>query len=438
MENISNEFDNIDFGDNRINTRFKKLVNVLGNCPDETINKSIESMAMKKAAYRLISNDKFVSDVVIDEHRKNFINKIKNLRHVLALHDTTFFSYNSKDSIDGLGNIGGEDTRGFASHYTLAIEPDGTPLGVLNIASWSRAYESPWDVESERWNDSIFEAEKQNKSDAKLVHIADREADIFNLHYENLKKDRLFVIRCKHDRILKNGDFYLYWHINKQKEKHFSTIYYTKKKTDIPAKIKYGVVELHDPSKAIPSDRKIELNFVEICSTEKVLKEDGKEKELRWILFTNLPVNNYGDAQRVINYYRQRWQIEEYFRVLKGGGCNVEKASLRSFERLEKYIAIMSVISLRIFRMRHIAEKTPELNCRYEFSEDESFAISAKLGRIGEKIDLKTAVFIVARMGGFNGRKGDGFPGPRSLYRGMLKLEGMAEMVRIFREERRI
>jgi hypothetical protein len=438
MKEFSNEFSNIDFGDTRLNNRFVSLVDVLSARPDETINKSIETLSVKKAAYRLISNQKFTSDIVLNEHRENIFNKETNLKYLLAIHDTTFFSFNHKPSIVGLGNIGGENTRGFAGHYTLAIEPDGTPLGLLNIASWSRAYESPWEVESERWNDSIFEAEKQNNTGAKLVHVADREADIFNLHYENLKNDRLFIVRCKHDRIMKNGDFYLYWHINKQKEKHISSIYYARKRSDIPAKIKYGTVELHDPNKAVPSSRKIEINFVEICSTEKVLKEGGEEKELRWILFTNLPVNNYGDAQRVINYYRQRWQIEEFFRVLKGGACNVEKASLRSFERLDKYITVMSVISLRIFRLRHLAEKAPDMNYRKEFSEDESYAIAAKLGLVGKPIDLKTAVWTVAKMGGFNGRPGDGHPGPRSLYRGMLKLEGMAEMVKIFREEKRI
>jgi IS4 transposase len=53
---------------------------------------------------------------------------------------------------------------------------------------------------------------------------------------------------------------------------------------------------------------------------------------------TSLPVNNYGDAFLVINYYSKRWHIENYFKVLKDGCCKVERTSLRTFEKLEKYV----------------------------------------------------------------------------------------------------
>jgi hypothetical protein len=429
---IDDEFSGTDFGDKRLNNRFIDIAKKFNVRPDETINKSLDEFSDKKGAYRLFSNNKFTSELIFKSHNASTIERLKNEQVALALHDSSFFSFNSKRSIKGLGNIGGkagnEDTHGFISHYTLAVTPNDQPIGLLNMTSWSRAYESPWEKESDRWEEGFYEAEKQCRNITKLIHIADREADQFQLLYDSVEEKRNFIIRSKHDRILDNEDHYLKWHLDKKKVNHDCSLYHTRLKKDVDAEIKYGEIEFIDTCpriKGLKSERKrVKLNIVEI-------KTKGLEKkdQLNWILLTNLPMRNYGDAFLVINYYSKRWHVENFFKVLKDGCCKVERASLRTFEKLEKYICFFSILSWKLYSLKHHAEENPEEDANEHFSDEEVLILKIKNNLPKNKpLTIREALRLIAKMGGFNGRKGDGEPGLLSLWRGIVRFEAQMEL----------
>jgi hypothetical protein len=41
------------------------------------------------------------------------------------------------------------------------------------------------------------------------------------------------------------------------------------------------------------------------------------EEAIEWMLITSIPVENSDTAHAIVEWYRCRWEIEIYFRVLK-------------------------------------------------------------------------------------------------------------------------
>lgn len=69
---------------------------------------------------------------------------------------------------------------------------------------------------------------------------------------------------------------------------------------------------------------------------------------LEWMLLTNMAINSIEDAIKMGKWYRARWQIECYHRILKSG-CKVEECRLETYERLKRYLRLKSIIAFRLF-----------------------------------------------------------------------------------------
>ncbi len=432
---VNEEFKNISFGDKRLDKRFLKTMNSFQVNPEGCINQVLrDEKSARKATYRLFDNRKFTSDKIFECHTEMTAERMKGHKVVLSLHDSSFFSYNTKPSISGLGNIGGKrgdgkETRGFIGHYALGITEDGQPLGLQAVKTWSRAHESEWKKESERWVETLEDAEKLYSDETKMVFIADREADQFQVLYDTHNRGHSFVIRSKHDRMIQGEDHYLSWHMEKKKVLY--EIELPKQKIKVAATMKFGEVVINDTNQKTSRNlarsgvRNVRPGVVEI--KEKSKRENGEQ--LKWVLFTNLDLNTKEDALKVLNYYRLRWQIENYFKVLKGGCCHVEHAGLQTFEKLEKYTMCFSIIAWRMFWAKFLFHTDPELPAKFVFTETELIVLKK---RHPEKVDLKEitvgqALRLTAMFGGYNNRKGDGPPGNITLWRGFLIVRDRAE-----------
>jgi hypothetical protein len=58
------------------------------------------------------------------------------------------------------------------------------------------------------------------------------------------------------------------------------------------------------------------------------------ERPIEWLLLTNEPIASREQVAAVIEGYRTRWTIEEYFKALKTG-CAFEQRKLESFRTAE-------------------------------------------------------------------------------------------------------
>ena len=140
---------------------------------------------------------------------------------------------------------------------------------------------------------------------------------------------------------------------------------------------------------------------------------------------TTLRVTSVDDAMRILSWYALRWRIEEYFRVLKSG-CKVEELQHHTAERLERAIAIKMVVGWRIQLMVQLGRETPDLPPDSLFSDSELrvLAVFARSRNLPAPTPLGEAVGLVARLGGWLGRKRDP-PGAQLLWHGYTQLVAM-------------
>jgi len=440
MDWVNNEFEYLKFGDKRLDNRFKKVCLDLSMTTEGTINRSISNSADKKACYRLFSNKDFDPFKVMDVHRQQTRERMKQEKVVLSLNDSSYMSFTGKKSIKGLGNVGGKthkgnlyDGDGFIFHTALAVTTDGIPLGVQSFLPYSRA-NNLWDVESERWQASFDQSNELYSNETKMVYVADREADQYELMSYIKRENKDFVIRSKVDRLIHGTNHYLQWEIARDKKVYKTTYFCPELNEDVEVEVKYGSVSFNNPkgNKQPTLRRKgidyLELNYLEI---KRIESEDN------WILLTTLEMHNPSDAMKVMHYYRQRWQIEEYFKILKGGALKYEMSNLRTFERLVGQLATACVISWRIYYLQRLAriDRNQEASAHFKLSELQAIGLSEfkDLRKISFK--LIEALQFIAKLGGYNKRKNDNGPGPITLYRGMVKIEAKAEAIEVITSE---
>jgi hypothetical protein len=155
---------------------------------------------------------------------------------------------------------------------------------------------------------------------------------------------------------------------------------------------------------------------------------------LEWLLLTTLPLRNVAEALSCVEYYCVRWQIEVWHKVLKSG-CRIESLQLAQAERLERCLALYSVIAWRLMYALMLSRSLPELSCEVllETAEWQALYCCVYPRAIppAQAPNLKTAMGWIARLGGYLGRKGDGPPGITVLWRGMQRLSDITQMYRI-------
>ena len=150
---------------------------------------------------------------------------------------------------------------------------------------------------------------------------------------------------------------------------------------------------------------------------------------LEWLLLTNVPVYSFEDAVERVKWYRCRWHIEVYFKVLKSG-CKVEDCRLQTAERLKRYLTLSSVIAWRLYWLTHINRHYPNAPCITILTQYEWQALYATIHRstvLPQEIPtVRQAVRWIAQLGGFLGRKRDGEPDVTVIWRGWQRLNDIS------------
>ena len=159
------------------------------------------------------------------------------------------------------------------------------------------------------------------------------------------------------------------------------------------------------------------------------------ETPIDWRLLTNMPVAGLEQAARMIDWYRARWEIELFFHVLKNG-CRIEALQLGSIEKIERALVLYMVVAWRIARLMRLRRSCLELDVQLMFEPDEwkaAFILNQK--RPPEQAPtLNEVACLVARLGGFLARKGDGEPGVKTIWLGRQRILDFAAGVRFSRE----
>ncbi len=136
-----------------------------------------------------------------------------------------------------------------------------------------------------------------------------------------------------------------------------------------------------------------------------------------------------------MNWYKLRWHIESFHKVLKSG-CNIELCRLQTADRLERYVTVLSIVAWRLYWMTHVNRVSPEKSCAEVLAEHEWKALCCKVKKTKlpptEPPTIREAIRWIAGLGGFLGRKGDGEPGITTFWRGWQRLIDLSDSWLIF------
>ena len=158
-----------------------------------------------------------------------------------------------------------------------------------------------------------------------------------------------------------------------------------------------------------------------IHATERGTPKD--RDRIEWKLVTNLPITCKADAIRMLEWYALRWKIETFHKVLKSG-CRAEDSKLRTAERLANLIAMMCVLAWRVLWLTMTNRVSPQLPAKLVFTDVEMKLLDRLVPETdgSGKQSVGRFLILLARLGGYLNRKGDGPPGNMVLWRGMARL----------------
>ena len=117
-----------------------------------------------------------------------------------------------------------------------------------------------------------------------------------------------------------------------------------------------------------------------------------------------------------------RWKIEVFHKVLKSG-CKAEEARLRTAERLARLIAVLCILSWRVFWLTMIGRSAPDAEPSLALT-DREMALLDGLVPDGGSRPRTLALYLtkIARLGGYLARGRDPPPGSTVMWRGMSRL----------------
>lgn len=454
------EFRSVELGDGRLKSRVIKTAEKLSEQPSQPINQACESWADTKAAYRLFQNQKFAAAEIIKTHAERTKRRGECFDVLIAATDKSYLSFESHPRTTGLGLIGSnqkQHSQGLIMHTTLAVTPSGLPVGILDQKIWARK-KAPLrrkkmrraigieEKESHGWLEGLERTTKlMAGSKTKLVTVADREADIYEFIAHANELGAAFVVRAAWDRALggKEDDVGQLWaHMSQQKCVGTIEVEVPARGTQQPARTaKVGVyfsqVQLRRPNKQRfgAHGAVAELTSVHVVWV-KELDPPKKATALEWMLLTNVAVDDFESAHERVCWYKLRWTIEVFHKILKSG-CQVEACRLQSADRLKRYIALLSVIAWRLHWMTHVHRNEPKEPCSAILAQHEWQALYCKIHKTDQPAQkpptTDEAIRWIARLGGFLDRKGDGEPGIITVWRGWQRLTDIADDYLLFK-----
>jgi len=264
-----------------------------------------------------------------------------------------------------------------------------------------------------------------------VVTVADRESDIYEFLLEAQTLNAKYVIRACYDRHIDHTEYKrLQAYLNKVETIAIVEIDVPRQGRRAFLDLRIAAVTLRPPMRMTSSKSKLQVSCWVIHVSEREAPQ-GLEP-LTWTLLTNIPVTSAEQAIERLGWYRRRWSIEEYHKILKSG-CPVEDCRLQTAERLGKYIALISVIGWRIFWLVHISHADPNAPAEVVLTQVEIGTLRS-LKRFREKIPQKgpltinQAIVAIACLGGYLNRKKDPPPGATVLWRGWQRLDSMSEI----------
>lgn len=447
VPSVESEFEASDFADKRLGLRAVRIIKELSKNPALSFPDAFSDPSQLEAVYRFMGNKRVELDHVLGGHVANTLKRASERKRCLAIHDTTDFAFEGER--EELGVVD-RAQQGFYAHVCLCVSADGLrePLGLLALDPWTREEtkkkkrstkkrKSEPDLESRRWLEQSLNVEDAVASSTELIHVEDREADIYESLEMRIAHGMHFIVRAASTKVVLTEDgkqnILEYArtlpvvttreiHLSARKAKH-NTLrpkaqHPPRKQRDSRIEVRAGKLRLRKPlqSGTLPE---LVLNAVHVLEMD---APDG-QKPVEWLLLTTESIASQADVEAVIDNYRARWLIEEFFKALKTG-CKYEERQLESLHSLLNALGMLSVMAWRLLQLRFI-ERTAGDTPATEIASAAEIRILELQARMPPNATAREFMVRLARMGGHLPQNGP--PGILILWRALRKVSDRAE-----------
>lgn len=451
---VGDEISQCDLGDARLNRRLGTIMESIGERPGTSLPTAFQDWANTKAAYRFFANENVSEDKILEGHFAATGLRIQATDGpILILQDTTEFSFKraAPEKI-GFTNVSTErklkegrhqknSICGLLMHASLAITPEGLPLGLAAAKFWSRdkfkgttalkrkvnPTRVPIDQkESMRWLDNLRRSTELAGAPERCVHVGDRESDIYELFCLAQELGTGFLVRSCVDRLAEDGDTTIAQVMACVQSSGTHEISFRDaqgKEEQAILSIRHATMTVRPP---IGKQKAYDHQHLQVIHAEE-LDPPAHRAPVFWKLITNLPVENHTDAVNKLDWYALRWTIETFFKTLKTG-CRIEDVRLTTADRLAKCVALCCVVAWRISWLTMLRRQSPTASPAAVFTETERILLDRAMpsNRQDAPRDLAFYMTAVARLGGYLDRKNDPPPGTKVIWRGFSRLADLA------------
>ncbi|SRR6266700_7900930 len=435
------------FGDKRLDKRAAQIGSTLMQSKVSSIRRATLEEASQKAMYRFFKNEK-IEEAKLIEALKERASQLSVGRDLLVIQDTTYIDLSTHrgrlQADSGVGHIGNgrPNALGFCLHPALVIDASlYTIPGFSSYCQWARnsdkgnRYERQYkkqpieDKEAYKWIRGCNESKEVLSGAQSITFIEDREGDIYEQFISIPDTNVHLIIRSKTNRKVNGND---------------------KLHTILAASEPSGTYKLpiqHDLRKSRKDRTAImEVRYTQVNIQRPVVNRKGPEsvslyalevKEISggvpdpvcWRILTTHTITSFEQAMWVIERYKCRWYIEQFFRLLKKKGFRIEDSELETGWAIRKLSVLMAGAVIRIMQMMmsYDDEGVQTVDEVYNEKEQECMTVlqqkiqTEKVKNPYNKKSLSWATWIIARLGGWKGTRKEKPPGPICLKNGLDK-----------------
>lgn len=376
------EFTGESLGDARLDERLQRIVALAAPEPSDSFPEQMVSVADREALYRFLTNPKVTMAGVLSGHLRQTHERVRAHPVVRIVHDTTTFRFDGART--GLGVLRGGAT-GFLGHVALAITSDDMrePLGVVGVHPYihqdavvhqgltpSQRVEATrakprHAKESARWEQLALQVSATLPAGVRAVHVMDQEADSYDV-LAALHEARLgYVIRADPARQTTDARRGMDEVLATQPATLFRTVPLTPRSArkaertrgrhparlerDATLQLRWGRITLGRRQYSTAMTPSLSVWAVHVFEPD----PPAGDTPIEWMLVTSEAVHTGDDAAAVVDHYRARWIIEEYFKALKTG-CAFETRQLTTYAGLVRALAVFIPLAWRLLVLRHL------------------------------------------------------------------------------------
>jgi hypothetical protein len=437
----------VDLGDARLNRRAVQLGASMAAHPSQSLPQQMGDRAALRAAYGMLNHPGVRLEQLSGPHWEQTRQAAGQHPVVLFVQDTTELDYTHHPTKKGLGPIGNNKGRGLLLHSTLGVVPGATPQ-ILGVAHQQVVLRRPADQPRPKYTGSAegqvwaraAEAVGAPPEGVLWVHVGDRGSDDFR--FMHTCRDKHFLIRVARNRILD----WEHEEIGPQMRKlvdfartlpsqHSYTL-------DVPAQhdrrartakmcLAWAAVTIPAPAQGPPELRHqppIPAWVIRVWEVD--VPPDAEAIE--WILLTSVPTHTVAAAQERVQWYTCRWLTEDYHQCLKTG-CAIEKRQFDHGNDICRLLGLCGPIAVRLLQMRNVARVEPQAPAERHIDPLMIEVLAQRLDwTITEPVTMDDFWRGVAQLGGHLGRRGDGPPGWKTIWRGWQYLDDLVTGARLY------